>query len=233
MGDDGDETPARGGHDRDPWTVGDPISDGTSAGCGASPVESELRDRLLRDARSALERVESEHGPAPRLPPAPFGPRPHDPAEPPSTVEGQRERLAGIAGTVLVDGRPGRPSAPRVALVRRTYADGWVSPGGAVEPGESLPAAAVRETTEETGLDVELTGLFYGRLVEHEYAAGGSLPVPMAVFTARATGGSLADRSDHRLPDGRPELAAAEWFPVDELPADAVDRERIRDRFGE
>lgn len=33
---------------------------------------------------------------------------------------------------------------------------GWEMPGGQVEEGESLKAAAVRETKEETGIDVEV-----------------------------------------------------------------------------
>lgn len=33
---------------------------------------------------------------------------------------------------------------------------GWEMPGGQVEEGESLKAAAIRETKEETGIDVEI-----------------------------------------------------------------------------
>lgn len=33
---------------------------------------------------------------------------------------------------------------------------GWEMPGGQVEKGESLQAAAIRETKEETGIDVEI-----------------------------------------------------------------------------
>ncbi len=34
---------------------------------------------------------------------------------------------------------------------------GWEMPGGQVEEGESLKEAAVRETKEETGIDIEVT----------------------------------------------------------------------------
>jgi 8-oxo-dGTP pyrophosphatase MutT (NUDIX family) len=33
---------------------------------------------------------------------------------------------------------------------------GWEIPGGRVEEGESIPTAAVRETKEETGIDIEI-----------------------------------------------------------------------------
>lgn len=227
---DPDET--TGGAGRTDPEAGTGIGDGTEDETGLE-VDPELRERLRTDALATLERIEAAYGPGPRLEPLPFGPRGHDPDEPPETVAGQRDLLAGVGGTVVVDDRADAPATPHVVLVKRTYADGWVSPGGAAEPGEALPTTALRETEEETGLDVELTGLFYSRLVEHRYDAGGALPVPMAVFTARATGGALDERPDHRLPDGRPELEAAEWFPVEALPPGAVDRERIRDRFGE
>lgn len=40
--------------------------------------------------------------------------------------------------------------------------DIWVTPGGLIEPGEHPADAAVRETWEETGLLVEITGLLGG-----------------------------------------------------------------------
>ncbi|WP_406673627.1 NUDIX domain-containing protein [Nonomuraea sp. N2-4H] len=44
-------------------------------------------------------------------------------------------------------------------MIHRTDNDNWAVPGGAIDLGESIPAAAVRETLEETGITCEITGL--------------------------------------------------------------------------
>ena len=44
-------------------------------------------------------------------------------------------------------------------MIRRTDNDNWAVPGGAIDLGESVAQAAVRETKEETGIDCEITGL--------------------------------------------------------------------------
>lgn len=46
-----------------------------------------------------------------------------------------------------------------VLMIRRTDNDNWAAPGGAVDLGESVPQAAVRETVEETGVTCEITGI--------------------------------------------------------------------------
>jgi 8-oxo-dGTP diphosphatase len=42
----------------------------------------------------------------------------------------------------------------RVLLIEQPWADGWLAPGGARQPGESLAEAAAREVDEETGVEV-------------------------------------------------------------------------------
>ena len=44
-------------------------------------------------------------------------------------------------------------------MIRRSDNDNWAVPGGAIDLGESMVQAAVRETREETGIECEITGL--------------------------------------------------------------------------
>ncbi|MGW5644874.1 NUDIX hydrolase [Saccharopolyspora sp. NPDC003752] len=47
----------------------------------------------------------------------------------------------------------------RVLMIRRTDNDQYAIPGGAQDIGETVAQAAVRETAEETGIDIAITGL--------------------------------------------------------------------------
>jgi ADP-ribose pyrophosphatase YjhB (NUDIX family) len=47
-----------------------------------------------------------------------------------------------------------------ILIKRKNPPEGWALPGGFVDYGESLEAAAVREAKEETGLNVELLRQF-------------------------------------------------------------------------
>jgi 8-oxo-dGTP pyrophosphatase MutT (NUDIX family) len=46
-----------------------------------------------------------------------------------------------------------------VLMIRRSDNGNWAVPGGAVDLGESVPQAGVRETLEETGITCEITGI--------------------------------------------------------------------------
>jgi 8-oxo-dGTP pyrophosphatase MutT (NUDIX family) len=64
------------------------------------------------------------------------------------------------AGTArLVSSALCRDETGRVLVVKPTYREGWLLPGGAVEPGESPRVGCVRELAEETGLLCDCTTL--------------------------------------------------------------------------
>jgi 8-oxo-dGTP pyrophosphatase MutT (NUDIX family) len=46
-----------------------------------------------------------------------------------------------------------------ILLIRRTDNGNWAVPGGAIDLGESVAQAAVRETLEETGIECAVTGI--------------------------------------------------------------------------
>jgi ADP-ribose pyrophosphatase YjhB (NUDIX family) len=75
-----------------------------------------------------------------------------------------------------------------IVLIQRAIEPGygkWTFPGGFVERGEVAEAAAARETLEETGLEIEVTGIV------GLYTYDDQVPA-IAVFSARVTGGEPA-----------------------------------------
>jgi 8-oxo-dGTP pyrophosphatase MutT (NUDIX family) len=52
-----------------------------------------------------------------------------------------------------------RDDAGRILMIRRTDNGNWAVPGGAIDLGESMVDAAVRETVEESGVTCEVTGI--------------------------------------------------------------------------
>ncbi|MFJ6211894.1 NUDIX domain-containing protein [Streptomyces sp. NPDC092296] len=97
-------------------------------------------------------------------------------------------RLVVAASAVVTDGEG------RILLQRRTDNGLYALPGGTMDLGESLPGTAVREVREETGLDVEITGLV-GTYTDPRhviaYSDGEVRQQFNVCFTARITGGEL------------------------------------------
>ena len=93
----------------------------------------------------------------------------------------------------------------RILLTQREDVETWILPGGGVEERESITQAAIRETREETGLDIELTRLvgIYSRL-------GDILKGHVVLFTGKAIGGEI------RCQPG--ETIAVAWFPLNQIP---------------
>ena len=106
------------------------------------------------------------------------------------------------AAGVILAGRDG------VLLVKRAFdpaAGAWCLPAGFMEYGEAPEATALRETLEETGLRIELTGLLGA------YSAGmdTGVPVLLVVYRGKVAGGRLRPGDD---------AAEAVWYAPAERP---------------
>jgi ADP-ribose pyrophosphatase YjhB (NUDIX family) len=106
-------------------------------------------------------------------------------------------------------------TAGGIVLIERKHAPhGWALPGGFVDAGESLPAAARREAMEETSLDIELVEQFFAYSDPTRDPRG---PTVSVVFTARAAG-------QPRAADDAKNLGV---FRLDDLPPLAFDHAQI------
>ena len=112
--------------------------------------------------------------------------------------------ILGVGAVVL--------DAGCVLLVKRAHEPlkgEWSLPGGAVDVGETLVAAVVREVREETGLDVEVASLVevVNRITRD---AEGRVEYHFVIvdYLCRVAGGALAAASD---------AAAVEWARLDDL----------------
>ncbi|MGF3104768.1 NUDIX hydrolase [Rossellomorea sp. DUT-2] len=91
---------------------------------------------------------------------------------------------------------------------------GWEMPGGQVEEGESLKEAAIRETKEESGIDIEIVkfcGVFQNV----------SRSICNTLFLARPVGGKPTTSS---------ESLEVAFFPVEEA-LDMVNWKNFRERI--
>jgi ADP-ribose pyrophosphatase YjhB (NUDIX family) len=137
-----------------------------------------------------------------------------DPAAP------QPNSLVVATSAVVVD------DAGRILLQRRADSGNWALPGGAMELDEALVDSVVREVKEETGLDVEVTGLV-GTYTDPRhviaYADGEVRRQFNICYTARTTAGTLrpsAESTDLRFVDP---------IALDALPIHHTQRRRLDD----
>jgi 8-oxo-dGTP diphosphatase len=108
-----------------------------------------------------------------------------------------------VVGAVLTDG------AGRILAARRASPPGWELPGGKVEPGETEPAALVRELREELGVTVQVGG-----------RVGPDVPIGtglvLRAWTAALTAGEPTPLEHAELRWLAPaELGSVDWLPAD------------------
>ena len=105
-----------------------------------------------------------------------------------------------------------------VVLIKRRnepFRDQWALPGGFVEYGETVEAAAQREVAEETGLDVETTSLIGVYSDPHRDPRGHIISI---AFLAKIHSGALLGGSD---------ASEVRFWPLMALPSLAFDHARI------
>lgn len=109
----------------------------------------------------------------------------------------------------------------KILLTKRTDFGVYCLPGGHVEEGETIAQAAVRETAEETGLQVKLSRLV-GIYAIPEAHAWVNL---MILFTGEPVGGNFKAQED--------EVSAMAYFRAEDIPEELLwgHRQRIRDAF--
>jgi 8-oxo-dGTP diphosphatase len=111
------------------------------------------------------------------------------------------------AGAVIVEN-------DRILLVRRAHPPrigDWTIPAGFMEWDEHPTQTAIREVKEETGLDIELTGLFEVYSGRDDWRNNAVL----ILYLARRTGGELAPGDD---------ASEAVFFPFDATPGNIAFR---------
>ena len=113
------------------------------------------------------------------------------------------ERAVSAGGVVVREGDTG----PEVVICGRDSDGVWGLPKGTPDEGESLEQAAVREVSEETGLQVKIVKKI--GVVEYWFSSDGvRYHKWVHHFLMRATGGDIEDHDE--------EYDRVEWLPIEE-----------------
>jgi 8-oxo-dGTP pyrophosphatase MutT (NUDIX family) len=106
-----------------------------------------------------------------------------------------------------------------ILLIRRTDNNNWALPGGAIDLGESVAQAAIRETQEETGITPEITGLVGIYTDPHHVIHYTSNDEIRQEFSIVLTGRPISGR-----PTPSSESSEVRWVPAAEVDGYEMDR---------
>lgn len=101
------------------------------------------------------------------------------------------------------------PETNSILLVKHTYSEGWVLPGGGVEVGESMFTALKRELSEEAGLECKSA-----KVLDVYHNSSISKRDHVVIYLVE----DWQEEQAHERP--KLEIAETAWFKRDELPAD-------------
>jgi len=204
------------------WCAAAQLRPGTGA-VGDGPT----REAAVADLRAGLVLLIEETG-APDTLAIPLAPPTGAPPAPPRRIDYHDDPGAPPARSLVPSVNIAALSdAGDILMIRRTDNGNWALPGGAIDPGESLTQAAVREALEETGIECEITGIsgIYtdpGHVIL--YTSNGEARQECSiVLTARPVSGQPTPSS---------ESSEVRWVPAQELHQYTMDpsmRTRIND----
>jgi ADP-ribose pyrophosphatase YjhB (NUDIX family) len=130
-------------------------------------------------------------------------------------VAGVGQGVAGYVTPKIAVGAVVGNDAGELLLIQRADSGLWLYPTGWADVGYSPAEVVVKEVAEETGIDVEVLGLF---AVLDGLQMGLRIPMYSLVWHCRAVGGELLA---HPL-----ECSDVGWFAEDELPWPLAGAER-------
>lgn len=146
----------------------------------------------------------------------------------PSRIAVGRDARRAAVALIL---RSGEAGAPELLMIKRAIYEGdpWSGhialPGGREEPGDlSLEETVIRETREETALDLARHGRVLGRLDDVGPRSAPLPPITIAPFVAAYGASGVITLSN--------EVAEAFWVPVDALRDPRASREIVLELTG-
>ncbi|MGC5325390.1 NUDIX domain-containing protein [Brevibacillus sp. SYSU BS000544] len=133
-------------------------------------------------------------------------------------------KIVVTAGAII------RDAEGRVLLQKRSDDGKWGFPGGALEPGETIEQAMLREVWEETGLtlqDYRFYTVYSGPRMNYIYPDGNHVTFIMFIFEATFDFTGLLEGSTLPFQDQNNESLCLRLFHLEEITPDMITEANI------